>query len=1416
MAPKKKSAAVAAAKAWENHQSPPADAMAPSGRATRASQRAKVVEPAQTAPEIPIAKAKAPSTRTTKKAKESSVTEPAEATQVASEAVMVPPKRATRARASSNTSNPDTEPTQEVKSTARSTRAAKQTTAQRKENTAPAPTKRTTRTRGAASVEENEPEVPEAEHVEEIAAVEIITEEAVAVITTKPVKKGRKGRKAAEEAVEEAQHEVMVGVVIDVPEAVPAVPAARSTRARNSKKTEEQPVEEEAPIAAEPPKPKRSTRTKKVQDEPVAIIETAQAQNEAEPQPTKRTRRGKAVAETEAITVPVAETQVSEPQVDDVEDADAQATAEDEEVIPPTKQTARRKKASTTSTVPVAVRRSKRAAEELAIAEELPTGRRRNTRRAKEASPESIQKPVDEVVEAVEEVVAETIEEADQDAMEEVVHETVEEAIQETVEELVQEPAPESLTENIQESVQESVQELAQMTLEEPVQEAALELPQEPVQPEEHIDSPMGEAPESTVQFLASIDDNETPETPTKPTVSLNNDLSEIGQRMPENSNLQDTDSDINEPSLQLRQEQSVYALNLFDQDGISTPNSVTTESPSDVEEEFHLPDDTEQNVQAEAAAGIQTREPSENPQSPAKDTRVETSVCIETETEAALEVVEQEGLKVSSSDESNVFAGSNVSLQEPSDIEMMDVDSSFLMEEEIDQTPEKKSAGDGFFISSGMNPSALAPLSPAAVNAGHAAPTANEYAKPEGTQTAESTAPPETPARSTALQFQPTSAAGRFQLSHLSYVPKHSSPLKRPPLTYSPSEATPPPRKRRINENGIISRSCDPSPLRPEELSNTDSDSVIGSPTPRASRRVASPVARKRSRSRSVRRESSPLKNAVQFTTQDGPEEAETSRKGAGTPKRSEVMTPLPRHLEYDPDAEISELREDEITMSPLSELQAQNILSDVQSPMGEGEGEFSGLGALMGLDVDNVHISPDLLDMSFPALSEVSMSFEVPERVAELLLAGTPSPQTDADIPLSSPMGTPMPVRPSEPKRAKIEGRHSTGSLPAAKGKAEGSRRTTISGPIDVTTGPARDIKHPRAFEARQAYLGPPPVVSTEDYQSQFKASTLSDPSTLNDADISATRAENMSAVSVGEILKDAEVALKDNSVESKAQGPSRFGTDGTDDLPEPSFTEVADPETKAETPQPDSEGSAFSDTPSDPLSSDASNDDSGLMEVPKGTSTSNDRTTSPKLPVETGPKRRLSDPASRPDKKSRIPLFKSSLDSSSTGSPFSARLNRVSQTKNLSDRELSKVTARNTTRNGVYKNSKFERKVVRLPGERPPSPTRDTQSAAAEDSRWTRKRVFEETGVALGPGDEPDYVPPELSPSVKKVKWHSLLERALDESEKARFQTNKGILAPERVRRDSTSVHEITIQKFLYEGERDIYDEDYEEEH
>ncbi|KAK6344159.1 hypothetical protein TWF696_007801 [Orbilia brochopaga] len=707
---------------------------------------------------------------------------------------------------------------------------------------------------------------------------------------------------------------------------------------------------------------------------------------------------------------------------------------------------------------------------------------------------------------------------------------------------------------------------------------------------------------------------------------------------------------------------------------------------------------------------------------------------------------------------------------QEANDVEMMDVDPTLLMEDETNQTPEKQ-LGVGIGPEAMTPPSALNPMSEAAVNAGHTgmtdAPGSPEYATPMK----EPEAPPRTPARVMDSPIGPMTATPRWQF--MRHVPTVSSPLKRPPLTYSPGEATPP-RRMRVSENGIVSGSADPSPLRTDELNTSDFDTPANSPGPLTPRRVTTPVPRKRGRSRSVRRESSPLKNAVDFSVQDG---GEGSAGEGETLDHGRVLSPLPWISDYDPNQDISELREEEVPEA------------QVTGPIGE-------LLQAAPPPVDDSDI-PMSSPMATPVVVRRILQ-RIPAPAEQLL------PAAEAENVAPEPPLQPAATRPFEAKRQRVGVRHSTGTLSAPREHAEKSaRRSTMSGPIDATALPTGNIKHPRAAEARHHYLGPPPVVSADDYQSQFKSSVLGATSPTEETPgpvvMEDVRGEDAASAPASSPRQDAAPAAMPSSAT-----PAEASTD--QDAPgEYVFPNEEPPRFQF--------GRSYGLFISDESESGSDNGDkTASVQPPPPPLPSRSLEAADRPPVRSSPRRDRKPREPEPEKKtSRIPLLKSAAESKSSGSPFRSRLNRVTQTTNLPDRELSKLTARNTTRNGVYKKVNFERKVVRLQGQRPPSPTRETQTAAAEMSRSRRKKVFEETGVALGPGDEVDYVPPESSADAKRVRWHELLECRLDEKEKARFRTKKGILAPERVRTEESGVNQVTIQKFLYDGEKDIFEEE-----
>ncbi|KAK6538025.1 hypothetical protein TWF694_010918 [Orbilia ellipsospora] len=1455
MPPRRAAAKAAAAKAWLNNENStateePSTNMPGKGRSTRSSKPT-------TQPDAETVEATKPK-RSTRKTKAIEPTPSTETVEVTVEEAPAPPTKRTRGRAASTAS------VEEAPVASKPTRSTRRTKAKEAVETeppvdivevtpkeVPAPPARKTRGRAAstASVEEAQTASKPARQTRKTKANEQENS-----VETKPVleealpasKPSRSTRKT--KTIEPAPP---IETIEAVPEEVPPV----NKPSRSTRKTKPiEPVQTIDAIEAAPEeapaikKPSRSTRKTKA-SEPVPSTDAIEdvpeeaVPEEAPTQPAKRTR-GRAAAAAASAVEPLVASKASSRSTRAIKMAEIPQSENDAPPVEENVTRTRGKRATKGGTakpkqgVPTRSTRSKRTIKEVEEPEEELAVEQPNAKRVKtDPSPE----PVLETTEGSAEP------EAAMNDTPEPVLETIEEPVELEI-------AANGASENVLETVEESVKPEATVN---DIRKPALEEIEEQAEPEVAKDDEP--EPIKLVEFSGPQIISEMPLDKLYGTTDEDEPL--VFEDAQEYIPGQTAEPDFTGVSMATTIELSFSEKVLTVEEEVEK-NEVIFEKHEVFAAEAIIKENVEKSILNEVTE-----------KSVIEDT-VEKSIAKDNTKNGMEEVTEKSIMEDIAQKDTieNIIDKSfmeNIAEKSMEDVEMMDVDSSFLIEQEFNQTPEKRSFPGPVVEENTGNPSALAPLSPAAVNASHAGPTenssSNPFAKPDGKV---DNAPPQTPIRNNMFSMAPMSASRGYSFSHLSYVPRNPSPLRQAPLraTYSPSEPTPtPPRRRRpVIENGIVSGPGDPSPLRPEEISNSDLDYQEKTPS-RGSRRLNSPVPRGRSRSRSIRRESSPLKNAVEFSTQES-NESETPKKPE-TPKKMESMSPFHRLAAggYDPNQEISELREEEIPMTPASDTPMGDFLEDFN--MLENESTLNGV--VLNQNSPFVEIISDLNVTGADLMSHASHETiekalaMTPNEISDVeRIPETPPQQDESDIPMSSPMATPMPARiislpqqdrgqlkfmeetadagvisPNvrrskrlfEPKKGKPEGRHSTGSLELAQQKTqEHSRRSTLSGSIDVSAGPSRNIKHPRASEARSAYLGPPPTVTVEAYQDQFKSSVLGAPSGLSEMDSPVTRAETMSPVMMEELEQVVGTEAPTNKGQTEL-AHRRFGGAGADDLSDTSPTEERDTEMVIEPAgiiqeqlaQPasltyGSEESSLSDIPSEILSSDVSNDDSESSCIQQTQQCDSNRPSALILKTETSPKSHTSETseASKSERTSRIPLLKSGKAGSNTPH-LSARLHRLSHTKSLTERELSKVTARNTTRNGVYKQSKFDRKVIRLPGPRPPSPTRETQSAAAEESRNRRKRVFEETGIALGPGDDTDYVPPELSPSAKRVKWHNELEHEFDEEEKPRFNTHKGILAPERVREDPKIVQEVTIQKFLYEGERDIFDEDYYEE-
>ncbi|KAG5517911.1 hypothetical protein PMAC_000366 [Pneumocystis sp. 'macacae'] len=162
-----------------------------------------------------------------------------------------------------------------------------------------------------------------------------------------------------------------------------------------------------------------------------------------------------------------------------------------------------------------------------------------------------------------------------------------------------------------------------------------------------------------------------------------------------------------------------------------------------------------------------------------------------------------------------------------------------------------------------------------------------------------------------------------------------------------------------------------------------------------------------------------------------------------------------------------------------------------------------------------------------------------------------------------------------------------------------------------------------------------------------------------------------------------------------------------------------------------------------------------------------------------------------------------------------------------------EITKMTRQNTYQNRIYR-CDFDRVIVRKNQMRPPSPTAKSQSKLAAEARLRRKKLQKEKthDYTLGPGDDDNWTPRELTPLKKGVKWDKLLEsdfgqsksnHTLEKSNLKKIKFQKGCLSKktQMIRLDDLGnvldarepltpiigkAEKVIVQKFLYKGEED----------
>ncbi|KTW25971.1 hypothetical protein T552_03245 [Pneumocystis carinii B80] len=160
-----------------------------------------------------------------------------------------------------------------------------------------------------------------------------------------------------------------------------------------------------------------------------------------------------------------------------------------------------------------------------------------------------------------------------------------------------------------------------------------------------------------------------------------------------------------------------------------------------------------------------------------------------------------------------------------------------------------------------------------------------------------------------------------------------------------------------------------------------------------------------------------------------------------------------------------------------------------------------------------------------------------------------------------------------------------------------------------------------------------------------------------------------------------------------------------------------------------------------------------------------------------------------------------------------------------------EITKMTRQNTYQNRIYR-CDFNRVIVRKNYSRPPSPTAKSQSKLAAEARIRRRKFQKEKkhDYALGPGDDDNWIPKELTSLKKGVKWNKLLESEIGEPNhgieklnSSKIKVQKGCLSKKTklIRLDDLGnvldarepltpvigkAETVIIQKFLYKGEED----------
>ncbi|KAA8910998.1 hypothetical protein FN846DRAFT_483572 [Sphaerosporella brunnea] len=156
------------------------------------------------------------------------------------------------------------------------------------------------------------------------------------------------------------------------------------------------------------------------------------------------------------------------------------------------------------------------------------------------------------------------------------------------------------------------------------------------------------------------------------------------------------------------------------------------------------------------------------------------------------------------------------------------------------------------------------------------------------------------------------------------------------------------------------------------------------------------------------------------------------------------------------------------------------------------------------------------------------------------------------------------------------------------------------------------------------------------------------------------------------------------------------------------------------------------------------------------------------------------------------------------------------------NMLERERKDLVKKNTKTNCMP--APHKQKIVRKAIPRPPSPTAEVQTRVAKEARRKRKAHQLDTGVELGPGENPGFLPKSLTPPKKGVRWNAPLESGYSSdlevhspsaAKKLKLADGRGLLVNSHLTMDQwgnlegvsppkPGTEPVIIKKILYKGE------------